>query len=78
MVSMVFFGGVAGGLVGAGDIDGAVVLDVDLGAGVGADLLMTLPPEPMTSRILSTSIFIFTILGAVSATSGRARRCRGA
>ena len=27
-------GGVAGGLVGARDIDGAVVLDVDLGAGV--------------------------------------------
>ena len=32
-------GGVAGGLVHTGDIDRAVVLDVDLGAGVGADLL---------------------------------------
>ena len=38
---------------------------------------MTLPPEPMTSRILSTSIFIFTILGAVSATSGRGLEMQG-
>lgn len=42
--------GAAGLDVLGGDEDGAVVLDVDLAAGVGAIFWMTLPPEPMTSR----------------------------
>ena len=32
-------GGVAGGGVGCGDVDGAVIVNVDLGAGIGHDLL---------------------------------------
>ncbi len=39
---------------------------------------MTLPPLPMTSRILSGSIFMVIILGAYLLSSGGARRCRAA
>ena len=47
------------------DVDGAVVLDVDLlGAGVGMILLIILPPGPMTSLILSGLIVTTIIRGA--------------
>ena len=38
---------------------------------------MTLPPEPMTSRILSVSIFILIILGALGLTSARGAGMQG-
>ena len=39
MVSIIFLAASQAGGVGGGDVDGAVVLDVDLGAGLGGDLL---------------------------------------
>ena len=38
---------------------------------------MVLPPEPMTSRILSTGIFMEIILGAYSETSARGSAMQG-
>ena len=65
-------------LVDCGDKDTAVVLDVDLVAFVSAQIFwMTLPPEPMTSRIFSVSILVVIILGAYFETSSRGAAMTG-
>jgi hypothetical protein len=64
----------AGGLVHRGDLDRAVVGDVDGGAGLLGDARMVTPPLPITSRILSGLIFMVMIARRELRTS----RLRGA
>ena len=46
------------------DVDGAVVLDIDLATGLGDDALDRLPPGPISSPIFSGLIRSVSIRGA--------------
>ena len=72
MVSMVFLAASQEALSVPGNVDGAVVLDVDLGAGVGTDLLDHLAAgADDLADLVHVDLHLSTILG------GRCRPRRG-
>jgi hypothetical protein len=69
LISLTAF--VNGFAINGGYLDRAVIIDVDLRAGFSMISRMTLPPVPITSRILSVGILIRTICGAFLLSSPR-------
>ena len=70
-------GGVAGREASGAAMDECqIIVNVDLGAGIGHDLLDDRTAPPMTSRMLSGLMCIMTILGRTGRLPYEARRCR--